>query len=567
MKQKTKGILAFAFLGGILLTSTVMFALPPPDPTMTEEEVAMEEQGFTKTGTLMDNFTDNERSTFCGTKPAQSNSFVKEFQIPTVCTQPLAIKVDPSGMIWFAETNSGNVGMFDPTSESFTEFENKDWPDGARSMMWGMDYSSDGSVWYTDPTFDSIWRFDTVSAEYNRLEYPSSESLTQGVSSYTGQESMPQKLKVVGSDIFVNDFTGGKITILDIAQGIGGEVVYTSIQSPLSQGFTGDFELDKNNNLWYTNWQPDSDGALVKFNLPNYIERTHGSPDDDVYLQEFIEFYQFPNDLNTANGLSADLNGNIWIADTSSSYFFKFDSLTEEFTKYITSNPDQSSYGNYSGVIKSPVSRPYWMLANDNNIIFNEQTSNRIGIFDTEKESLVEYSIPSRNPGWADCGSIEKFDLSDEIDLVYTTSDSSDCGVAQVFGFDIADDKIWFSEWAENKIGVINTSKELPISINVDTNLITVKKGEKSTLNLTLAYSNSLKQDMIEVVTSNTAPYQSFSYISTSIERNKIQNNQEIVGITIYANEKSLPGEYKLLIGGQTDDVIVSKFIDVVIES
>ena len=72
---------------------------------------------------------------------------------------------------------------------------------------------------------------------------------------------------------------------------------------------------------------------------------------------------------------------------------------------------------------------------------------------------------------------------------------------------------------------------------------------------------------MIEVVTSNTAPYQSFSYISTSIERNKIQNNQEIVGITIYANEKSLPGEYKLLIGGQTDDVIVSKFIDVVIES
>ena len=32
MKQKTKGYLAFAFLGGILLTSTVLFALPPPPP-------------------------------------------------------------------------------------------------------------------------------------------------------------------------------------------------------------------------------------------------------------------------------------------------------------------------------------------------------------------------------------------------------------------------------------------------------------------------------------------------------------------------------------------------------
>ena len=108
-------------------------------------------------------------------------------------------------------------------------------------MIWGLDYSSDGSIWYTDQTFDSIWRFDITSAEYNRLEYPSSESLTEGVSSYTGQESMPQRLKVVGSDIFVNDFTGGKITMLDIAQGVDGEVVYTSIQSPLPQGYSSQY--------------------------------------------------------------------------------------------------------------------------------------------------------------------------------------------------------------------------------------------------------------------------------------------------------------------------------------
>ena len=451
--------------------------------------------------------------------------------------------------------------MFDPNSESFTEFENKDWPEGARSMIWGLDYSSDGSIWYTDPTFDSIWRFDITSAEYNRLEYPSSESLTEGVSSYTGQESMPQRLKVVGSDIFVNDFTGGKITMLDIAQGVDGEVVYTSIQSPLPQGYTGDFALDENDNLWYTNWVPDSDGALVKFNLPKYTETTQGSMDKEVYLQEFIEFYRFPNDLNTANGLSADSNGNIWIADTSSSYFFKFDSLTEEFTKYVTSTPSKPNYGNYSGVIKTPISRPYWTSIDSNNLIFNEQTSNSIGIFNIEKESLIEYSIPSRNPGWADCAFIDS-----------TTGEQTRnnfCGVAQVFGFDIAGDKIWFSEWAENKIGVIDTSKSLPISVDVDTNVISLKKGEKSTFNLTLTYSNLLgfTQDEIEIISSNTAPYQSFPYISTSVERNEGQSNQETVQITVFANEKSLPGEYKLLIGGQTDEIVVSKYIDVVIES
>jgi len=560
MKMKAK-IFVMVFFGGILLTSTVMFALPPPDPTMSEEEFAMEEHELTKTGTLMDNFVEGERETFCGIHSAQSMTFVKEFDIPTVCTQPLAIKVDSNGMVWFAETNSGNIGMFDPNSESFTEFENKDWPEGARSMIWGLDYSSDGSIWYTDPTFDSIWRFDITSEEYNRLEYPSSESLTEGVSSYTGQESMPQRLKVVGSDIFVNDFTGGKITMLDIAQGVDGEVVYTSIQSPLPQGFTGDFALDKNDNLWYTNWVPDSDGALVKFNLPKYTETTQGSMDKEVYLQDFIEFYRFPNDLNTANGLSADSNGNIWIADTSSSYFFKFDSLTEEFTKYVTSTPTKPSYGNYSGVIKTPISRPYWTSIDSNNLIFNEQTSNSIGIFNIEKESLIEYTIPSRNPGWADCDFIDS-----------TTGEPTQnnfCGVAQVFGFDISGDKIWFSEWAENKIGVIDTSKSLPISVDVDTNVISLKKGEKSTFNLTLTYSNLLgfTQDEIEIVSSNTAPYQSFPYISTSVERNEGQNNQEIIQINVFANEKSLPGEYKLLVGGQTDEIVVSKYIDVVIES
>ena len=57
MKQKTKGILAFAFLGGILLTSTVLFALPPPNPTMTQDELTMEEQGITITNTPMDNLS------------------------------------------------------------------------------------------------------------------------------------------------------------------------------------------------------------------------------------------------------------------------------------------------------------------------------------------------------------------------------------------------------------------------------------------------------------------------------------------------------------------------------
>ena len=162
-----KGIFVVIFFGGILLTSLSVAALPPPPPTMTPEEVAMEEQGFTITNTPMDNFPDDQRDTFCGIGNPKSTSYVKEYQIPTVCTQPLAIKVAPDGNVWFVESNVGQIAKFDPISEQFTEFENDLWPEGSRTMSWGMDYSPDGKMWYTDGSFDSIWRFDTINEEYD----------------------------------------------------------------------------------------------------------------------------------------------------------------------------------------------------------------------------------------------------------------------------------------------------------------------------------------------------------------------------------------------------------------
>ena len=92
---------------------------------------------------------------------------MKEYKIPTACTQPLAITVDHSGMVWFAQTNTGKVAKFDPLTETFTEYNNPVWgqsrknmfvsaiennmePTKLRSMMWGMDYFPDGSIWFTD---------------------------------------------------------------------------------------------------------------------------------------------------------------------------------------------------------------------------------------------------------------------------------------------------------------------------------------------------------------------------------------------------------------------------------
>ena len=538
MKQKTKGILAFAFLGGILLTSTVLFALPPPPATMTEEEVAMEEQGITITNTPMDNFPDDQRATFCGVGEPKSTTYVKEYQIPTVCTQPLAIKVSPDGNVWFVESNVGQIAKFDPISEKFTEFENEMWPNNSRTMSWGMDYSSDGAMWYTDGTYDTIWRFDTINEKYEAISFPQNE-----------EGSLPQKLSIHGSNIIVNDFTGSKITFFDLSQYVD-EITYSSVVAPIPNSFTGDFAVDSQNNLWYTNWVPDvavSSGVLLKFNIEKYKQDSYlAGTGMDISLENYFEVFDFPQDLNTANGLSVDENDNVWIVDTSSSFFFKFDPITNEFTKFVTSNPQKSAYGNATGIIKSPISRPYWTQTDMNgNLFFNEQTNNQLAMFDIDSNRLVEYMVPSKNPNWADCE-----DKSD-----------SNCGVAQIFGFDVADGKIWFTEWAENKIGVVDTKKQLPFSVTTNTDSIILKKGETETVTLGIDYSSN-----IEEINFNSAHTASTVTTSSDILVSHTMNQSNEITVYVTASDFALSGDYKLLLGIFNSDVNVSKYIDVTIK-
>jgi virginiamycin B lyase len=199
------------------------------------------------------------------------------------------------------------------------------------------------------------------------------------------------------------------------------------------------------------------------------------------------------------------------------------------------------------------VSRPYWIdTDNLGNIVFNEQTSNQIAVLDVKSESLVEYMVPSKNPNWADC------DLES----------SSNCGVAQIFGFDTTNGAIWFTEWAENNIGVIDTTKSLPFKTNTDKDAIVLKKGESEEITLSITYSDISDSINTEIKTSHTASTTTnFSDLLISSSRNSLQGNTENITLTIHASETSLTGNYKVLLGIGNNEVTVSQYVDVIIES
>jgi len=530
VKKQTKGIIMTVIFGGSLLFWAAAATVPgaiPEDP----------DAKITITGTPMDNFPDIQRPQFCESNSvAKSNTYITEFKIPTPCTQPVATVTDPDGNVWFAQTNAGRVAKFDPITESFTEYENPRWPPGGRSMMWGIDYSPDGSIWFTDEFYDKVWKFSIEDEQYESTDFPSSG------------ESLPQRLSVEGSQIIVNDFTGNKLTFLDPAQSNQG-ITFLNLPSPVEGSVTSGFGVDAEENIWYTNWIFQTGGVLVKANQEKIRELINSEENEEAKMFDFINIYQFPAGMTTPNGISAGPQGLIWISDTSSNLFFSFDPETEIYTTYATSIPQVASYGNSSGLIKKPVSRPYWNEFDDQGrLIFNEQTANRIGVFDPQKETLVEYTVPSKNPNWADCEFLD------------------DCGLAQVFDFTVDGEKIWFTEWVENNIGMLDTSIPLPFDVELDKQKIILKKGEQTQLTLTITPKSNSDIPEVSLTSSSTAAFDDLSVKTDELTFQLDFDAPRIIQISVSASENALPDLHKLLIGVQTNEVVVSKYVTVIVE-
>jgi len=561
VNTRKKGILFFAVVAGIMLTSAVTLAVNPAqwiDDSSLEDDLqtptAEELDAFDPEALGLDlGYSDAESFQFCSTnEQAMSNEYVKEYKIPTACTQPLAITVDHSGMVWFAQTNTGKIAKFDPVTETFTEYDNSVWenvekifvlsaiennmePTKLRSMIWGIDYFPDGSIWFTDEGTDALWKFSIDTESYDRISYSQTEE---------GKSSLPQKLVIDGSKIIINDFTGGRLSFLDYAQDKQGLRHY-AIPSVMENAVTSDFTITSDKNVWYTNWVPSGQGILVKFDYPGYeFQLTQGEVTQGLLLQDFVEWYNFPAGLTTPNGVAVGPDQKIWLADTTSNYFFSFDPKTEEFTKYTTSIPTIDSYGNASGVIKNPVSRPYWIEHYNGNLIMNEQTANRIGMFNPSTETLIEYTVPSRNPNWSDCEGIDY------------------CGVAQVFDFAAYGEKIWFTEWVENNIGVVDTSIPLPFSVDTDKEEMTLKKGQTAQIMLKITNKSSNAID----ASVNSSSTSTFSDIIITHENNfLLSDSVTTITVEITASEHALSGTHKVLLGAYTDDIAVSQFITVTI--
>jgi virginiamycin B lyase len=245
--------------------------------------------------------------------------------------------------------------------------------------------------------------------------------------------------------------------------------------------------------------------------------------------------------------------------------------------QYATSNPSKS--GNLTTL-------PYVNTYRDGKVWFNEHYGNAIASYDPKDKTLIEYYIPSKNPLWVNSSNPLRFVIDNN-------------------------GSIWFTQWTENKLGVIPKEKldQIPIILSVskdkmiidgqnktgdaidifiDKNSFNASKITDSTIgnangsssdkgllepvNITMSVTSSISKDgKLSNLTSN------FSQDSVPIEDlESVSSTSSQIGpstaynISLEVNPTEggvTPGNYTLTITARYGgDIAISKIVDLIIQ-
>ncbi len=506
---------------------------------------------------IFDKLSEEDRPLLCGDNIANSNFYVKEFITPILCSQPVGVAVDKDNNIWIASGKSGTLLVFNPSSEEFVKLiKIPNWTAQNRnigSMIWDMKFDKNGDLWFTDEISNSIWKYFINEGKFENYKllgeggYPLSIAFdSENKVWYT--QVFGKRLGFLEPEKTVNNTSEG-ISELDISSQINFQTM-----GPISNGLKSeiDYLVNKSNNtnqeLWFSTAVFPVGGQIIKYDIESQSLTIH-----DLNHTHSVPF-----------SISEDETGLLWANSHIANLFLSLNPKTGEIRHYSTSNP--SSSGNLTTL-------PYYNVLKDGKIWFNEHYGNAIASFDPKNKTLVEYYIPSHNPLWANS--------SNPLRFVFDNNGS-----------------VWFTEWTENKLGVIpaNKLKELPIilkvskdTVNLDsksskgdqldiyiyhnkksnsnTKLSSDELGYSDTTNITMAVTSSIsKNGKLDNLTSSFSDHTLPITRQTNSSNNENIMSPQITSLRIEPKPGVIPGNYTLTISAKfNQDLTISKIVDMII--
>jgi len=502
--------------------------------------------------------SEEDKKRFCGDDIPNSNLYVSEYTLPIQCSQPVGIAVDKDNNIWIASGKLGSLLVFNTKTLEFDKIiKIPNWPEQKRiigSMIWEMKFDKNGNLWFTDELSNSIWKYFTKDGKfenYRLLEeggYPQSISFDSDGNVWFTQ-FFGKRLGFIDPSKVITNTTEG-ISELDMSKQIDFQTM-----GPISNGFgftnTNTNTTNTNETLWFSTAIFPMGGQIIKYDIPSESLTIH-----DVTYTHSVPF-----------SIAEDENGMLWANSHIANLFFSLDPHTGAVKQYATSNPSAS--GNLTTL-------PYYNEYRDGKVWFNEHYGNAIASYDPENKTLVEYYVPSQNPLWVNSSNPLRF-----------TFDNNG--------------SIWFTEWTENKLGVITKDRldQIPITLGVSKNkLVLDSKNNKSDsidiyihenilnaskiINSTTGNeaANSINKSLNITmdVTSSIAKNGKLTNLTSSFSQDNITSGKKPADetgpspqlnttLTIAPTKDVIPGNYTLTVSAKPNkDITVSKIVDIEIK-
>ena len=502
--------------------------------------------------------SEEDKKRFCGDDIPNSNLYVSEYTLPIQCSQPVGIAVDKDNNIWIASGKLGSLLVFNTKTLEFDKIiKIPNWPEQKRiigSMIWEMKFDKNGNLWFTDELSNSIWKYFTKDGKfenYRLLEeggYPQSISFDSDGNVWFTQ-FFGKRLGFIDPSKVITNTTEG-ISELDMSKQIDFQTM-----GPISNGFgftnTNTNTTNTNETLWFSTAIFPMGGQIIKYDIPSESLTIH-----DVTYTHSVPF-----------SIAEDENGMLWANSHIANLFFSLDPNTGAVKQYATSNPSAS--GNLTTL-------PYYNEYRDGKVWFNEHYGNAIASYDPENKTLVEYYVPSQNPLWVNSSNPLRF-----------TFDNNG--------------SIWFTEWTENKLGVITQDRldQIPITLGVSKNkLVLDSKNNKSDsidiyihenilnaskiINSTTGNeaANSINKSLNITmdVTSSIAKNGKLTNLTSSFSQDNITSGKKPADetgpspqlnttLTIAPTKDVIPGNYTLTVSAKPNkDITVSKIVDIEIK-
>ena len=500
--------------------------------------------------------SEEDKKRFCGDDIPNSNLYVSEYTLPIQCSQPVGIAVDKDNNIWIASGKLGSLLVFNTKTLEFDKIiKIPNWPEQKRiigSMIWEMKFDKNGNLWFTDELSNSIWKYFTKDGKfenYRLLEeggYPQSISFDSDGNVWFTQ-FFGKRLGFIDPSKVITNTTEG-ISELDMSKQIDFQTM-----GPISNGFgfTNTNTTNTNETLWFSTAIFPMGGQIIKYDIPSESLTIH-----DVTYTHSVPF-----------SIAEDENGMLWANSHIANLFFSLDPNTGAVKQYATSNPSAS--GNLTTL-------PYYNEYRDGKVWFNEHYGNAIASYDPENKTLVEYYVPSQNPLWVNSSNLLRF-----------TFDNNG--------------SIWFTEWTENKLGVITKDRldQIPITLGVSKdklvldsknnksdsidiyiheNILNASKIINSTTGNEAANSINKSLNITMDVTSSIAKNGKLTNLTSSFSQDNITSGKKPADetgpspqlnttLTIAPTKDVIPGNYTLTISAKPNkDITVSKIVDIEIK-